>query len=386
MFLKLSGDGTWNRLSSPYPTNVVLTTEAVLPRGPDGILQSAYYNEGVGTSYLVFPKLAAWIGGGFGLGLFDKVADAYRFLVMNYEIGDEIYIFGFSRGAFTARSLAGMIRNCGIIERGHIDKVPKAVNFYETRTPDMHPDSEAAKKFRATHAYRILMDEDEREWRRTKNRARPELDQLPLFRITFLGVWDTVGALGIPKHLFFEKIFRTADKYRFHDTVLSSRVASARHAVAIDEDRKSFAPSLWDNLDELNEATGNRGEYQQLWFPGDHSSVGGGGDIVGLSADALIWILEGAERKGLALDQERIAALHERIDCLAPLRNRTEKPGLMARIYQRAPREGPTLWDDLSPSAQTRLLSETKSADFVPPYRPKSLERLFPEIERRRGR
>lgn len=90
-------DGTWNQLASPYPTNVVLGTEAVLPRASDGTLQLTYYNEGVGTSYIVSKRLSAWIAGGFGLGLFDKVADAYRLLVLNYEIGDEIYILGFSR-------------------------------------------------------------------------------------------------------------------------------------------------------------------------------------------------------------------------------------------------------------------------------------------------
>jgi uncharacterized protein (DUF2235 family) len=365
-------DGTWNQLASPHNTNVVLGAQAVLPRSKDGINQASYYNEGVGTSYLVSRRLSRWIAGGLGLGLFDKIAEAYRFLVLNYELGDEIYVFGFSRGAYTARSLAGMITHCGILRREHIENVPRAFNFYKTRTSDMRSDSVNAKKFRAVHSYRTLMDEEERNWRR-EHYPQSDLESLPLFEITYLGVWDTVGALGMPKHLGF-----STNKYQFHDASLSGRVASARHAVAIDEMRKSFEPALWDNLEELRNTRGNRDDYEQLWFPGDHGSVGGGGDITGLSDSALLWILEGAERKGLELDRGLLGAWRQRTQSMAPLHNSSEGHGFMHRLYSKAPRKGPASLNELSESARERLMNESKSAD-AKLYRPVALKHLWPQ-------
>ena len=103
-------DGTWNRMSARYPTNVVIGAQATLSRAEDGVEQITFYDEGVGTTAPVFGQIERWLAGAFGLGLIDKIAAAYRFLIFNYEPGDEIFIFGFSRGAYTARSLAGLIR------------------------------------------------------------------------------------------------------------------------------------------------------------------------------------------------------------------------------------------------------------------------------------
>src|SRR5690349_15380028 len=119
-------DGTWNKLSAPNPTNVVIGSRSVLSLAPDGTQQITYYNEGVGTTYVIHEGLESAFAGAFGRGLFDKIADAYRFLMFNYTAGDEIYIFGFSRGAFTARSLAGMIRKCGILRKEHVGDIGRA--------------------------------------------------------------------------------------------------------------------------------------------------------------------------------------------------------------------------------------------------------------------
>ena len=374
-------DGTWNRLDAQHLTNVVKAARTVLPEAPDGTLQITYYNEGVGTSYLVSQRLESSIAGGFGLGLTDKIAEAYRFLVLNYEPGDQIYIFGFSRGAYTARSLAGLIRNCGIPSRDHIEKVPAALAFYLDRSAYKDPNSDAARRFRAAHSPRILINEADREWRRS-NGFTDNLDAIPFFRLTYIGVWDTVGALGIPKHLLIERLMRTSRKYQFHDGDLSSSIGAARHAIALDEDRRSFEPSLWHNLDDLNSRPDRAAAYHQEWFPGDHGSVGGGGDIAGHSTAALLWVLEGAAECGLALDGKQLERYRADLDHLAPLRNRSAPPGWMERLYRRKPRKGPRSWDHLSEAARQRLLHEPEGKGE---YWPESLRNLFEEIRIRRA-
>ena len=186
--------------------------------------------------------------------------------------------------------------------------------------------------------------------------------------------------LGIPQYIILERVLGTAKKSQFHDLELSTSVSSARHAVAIDETRRSFEPTLWTNVDQLNENGSNTDSYQQLWFPGDHGSVGGGGDLSRISNGALLWILEGAERCGLELDPKQIDLWRSKADPMAPLRNRTQPAGFYDRISRKAPRQGPRHWKDLSESAQTRLRSGSKSAD-MPPYRPKSLEAIIRDLE-----
>ncbi len=268
-------DGTWNRLDAVCPTNVVLTAESVLPLGTDGVAQLNYYDQGVGTA-----KGEKVRGGVFGRGLTRNLATAYRNLVFNYTPGDDIYIFGFSRGAFTARSFAGLIRNCGIIRRAHADRTAEAIELYRSRREDDKPWSARAEKFQADYAH-------------------------PLPDIAYLGVWDTVGALGVPNYYMIARIFN--GKHRFHDCKLSSTVRSARHAVAIDETRRTFEPTLWENFEELNAKAGKDprapdAPYQQKWFPGVHSAVGGGAGMRGLSDQALEWIWAGARLAGLELD------------------------------------------------------------------------------------
>jgi uncharacterized protein (DUF2235 family) len=371
-------DGTWNALSSQYHTNVVMAAQAVLPQS-DGIAQIVYYNEGVGTTYLVSRKWEQRLAGAFGLGLFDKIADAYRFIVFNYEPGDEIYIFGFSRGAFTARSLAGLIRKAGIISKATVGRIADAFAFY--KEPETRPDDEPAQEFRADNSYHTLMKEKDRDWRRNWA-PHPSLQDMPLFTIKYVGVWDTVGALGVPKHLLFEAIFRTARRFQFHDTELSSVVESARHAVAIDETRRSFEPALWKNLPDLRKLEGRSENYAQLWFPGDHGSVGGGGAIRGLSSGAMLWILEGAQRMGLAFDEAWLEQIRAQVDPYSPLRNVDAPPDFLDRhVYQRAPRSGVESVDDISDIALARIAHRTKSHDSAwVPYRPEPLRGISKDI------
>ncbi|MCK5749597.1 MAG: DUF2235 domain-containing protein, partial [Oricola sp.] len=161
-------DGTWNRLDAPYPTNVVKFAESVAPRGADGAEQIVFYDEGVGTGGAVARNVEKLWGGAFGEGLMRNVEDAYRFLIFNYEPGDEIFVTGFSRGAYTARSLVGMVRNCGILRRKDAGKVGKATALYRGRDKDSKPDSDKACAFRHEFSPSIYLSDYEFNWRKCK--------------------------------------------------------------------------------------------------------------------------------------------------------------------------------------------------------------------------
>jgi hypothetical protein len=265
-------DGTWNAPDTefggqPVMTNVVKIARAILPAGADGARQMMYYDKGVGTRG---SRVRRIIDGATGRGLSDNMLNAYRFLICNYEPGDEIYLFGFSRGAFTVRSLAGMICNCGILHRNAADKVGQAFGIYSSRRFDTHPRMVEATMFRKTYSV---------------------CDLIP---IKFMGVWDTVGALGNP--LLLNGIFTKRNS--FHDHKLSSKVEHAYHAVAIDEKRRHFQAALWEKDPADTHQT-----MEQVWFIGVHSNVGGGYTTTGLSDIALEWMAGKAKSAGLALDE-----------------------------------------------------------------------------------
>lgn len=287
-------DGTWNKIDGNYPTNVARVAQSVSRYDKD-VSQIIYYDEGVGTT-----STEKWTGGIFGHGLIEKIIEAYHFLILNYEPGDQIYVFGFSRGAFAARSFVGLIRNCGIISRRSLTHIRSAVELYISRDGNASPNSERSRTFRLKHCQKLCLPGD-LEWRK---QAYPEhaTDDLVQLRIAYLGVWDTVGALGVPRHLQWLAFFNR--KFMFHDTTLSGFVERARHAVATDERRRSFEPSLWTNLDDLNAPDPGARRYEQLFFPGTHSAVGGGGPVRGLSDAALEWIIDGARESDLAFDRD----------------------------------------------------------------------------------
>jgi uncharacterized protein (DUF2235 family) len=365
-------DGTWNRMSAEHPTNVLIGAQLVLPADANGVQQITYYDEGVGTNG---GKVGTLLEGAFGWGLLEKIEAAYRFLIFNYEPGDEIFIFGFSRGAYTARSLAGLIRKCGIVPRSQAGKIREIFEFYKDTLTK--PDSDEAQRRRMAWSPDVVIKEIDRQWRLDHGGDAAVVAAAKPLIIRYLGVWDTVGALGVPSHLFLNSFF-PKKKYEFHDTELSSTVHAARHAVAVDERRLSFSPSLWSNLDTLNALAGREGKYRQIWFPGDHGSVGGGGDIRGLSNDALAWIIDGAAAEGLLVDTQKLELLREKADALAPLRNQSKGPGLLDRISQLGDREGPQQVALLSESTKLRLAYEAKAQAWQP-YRPGTLKAVWPK-------
>ena len=265
-------DGTWQKLDSKYPTNVIKIAQAIKPVCDDNVTQQIiFYDEGIGTGN----RLDKITGGAFGWGIDQNIQDVYRFLSLNYQPGDEMYLYGFSRGAYTVRSLAGLIRCSGLLERNKIRQAGKAYEIY--RDDNIKPDDEEAIKFREKNSNQV--------------------------RITLLGCWDTVGSLGVPDQIPFLPINEWInDKYKFHDTILSSIVDNALHAVAIDEIRKVFDVTVMQQNPEYLEQN-----LKQIWFPGEHGCVGGGSkENIGLSDGALLWMIEESQKLGIEFDVTKV--------------------------------------------------------------------------------
>ena len=369
-------DGTWNQLSAPHPTNVVIVAQSVTPYTEKAV-QIIHYDSGVGTG-----ADDRWKGGLFGEGLIDKIVDAYTFLIFNYEPGDELFIFGFSRGAFTARAFVGFVRSLGIMQRKHATRIAEAVKLYEARTATSGHDTEELLRFRCECSPEVCVDMQEDAWR-VENCAEYSIGKGLIVRIKYLGVWDTVGAIGVPSDIIFSKWANRGEQY--FDTDLSSMVVSGRHAVSIDEQRTAFKPTLWPNFGALNASLGfnpaaSDAPYQQRWFPGDHGSVGGGGDVRGLSDGALVWVLDGARRMGLVLDADERSPLYALSpNPLASLSNmeetnRTIGSEIESFVLPAAPRTGgPTTLDEVSASAIARWNAADTELPERRLYRPEPL-------------
>lgn len=377
-------DGTGNALDRPHATNVAITAAAI-KNVSRTVPQIIYYDEGVGTG--------SWrdkfVGGTMGKGLFDRIVEAYKFLVFNYEPGDEIFIFGFSRGAYTARSFAGLIQHVGVVNSCFADKIHVAASLYERReSKDAIEELDEINRFRAEFAPDVCASEQDRLWR-IQNAGVASAEKLPVVAIKYIGVWDTVKTIGDPM-LGDDDGDGEYDAAEFHDHRLHTSVAAARHAVAIDERRKKFNVTLWDNIDALNTERGAKVDdserpYQQQWFPGDHGSVGGGGDIRGLSDEALEWIWEGAKQQGLAFEASSYSKIWMiQPDVLAPTINMSEKtwdlPAVVMRNLPKRDREGPTRMHDVSRSAVIRWAAP--AAKGRPLWRPSALRELEVEMNK----
>ncbi|KTC98444.1 DUF2235 domain-containing protein [Legionella erythra] len=326
-------DGTWNLPDTvvnglPLKTNVTKIAEAVL-YDYKGIEQMMFYDTGIGTHGNWFSRV---VDGLTGYRLSENMLKAYRFLVQNYDDGDELFLFGFSRGAFTVRTLAGMIRNCGILRRNQIDKIDQGFKLYSARTLSSHPRLVESTLFRRSYAVRDKT------------------------AIKFIGVWDTVGALGNP--LLLNGI--VTPRHRFHDYKLSSMVENAYHAVAINEQRRHFQPALWEKDKNDTHQT-----LEQVWFVGVHADVGGGYEKTGLSDIALHWIADKARHVGLGLSELSIKP-----DLMQACAN--SRTGLYrlippySRPIDKAAGDGKETCESLHPSVLQRYRSD-------PDYRPVNL-------------
>ena len=278
----ICADGTWNRpeedLAKDHPTNVLKIARSIAPVSEDGAEQVVFYDWGLGSYH------DGLVAGAFGKGINKNIQDCYRFIVQNYSLGDRLFFFGFSRGAFTVRSLSGLLNNCGILKRSNARLIGRAFEIY--KDPKIKPDDDFSKNWRNRYSARA----DTGALARSERKAYSE-DGHP--KVHFIGVWDTVGSLGIPLSLlsFFNK------EHMFHDNKIGPNILFARHALAIDERRDDFKPTIWNQRPGVN--------IQQVWFAGCHSDVGGGlepdDDGTRLSDYPLKWIADEASGKGLKI-------------------------------------------------------------------------------------
>ncbi len=262
----LLSDGTGNGAAKRNKTNVWRLYEALDLHRDD---QVAFYDDGVGAQEFLPFKL---LGGAFGWGLKRNIRELYKFLCRTYRSGDRIYLFGFSRGAFTVRMLAGMIDYCGVYtdyeNEKALDKAArKNYNAYRSRF-------KAGLLTRAIRAFVGRTDP-------VSPRHLPEIE--------FIGVWDTVDAYGFPIDEIAMAWNTLVYPIYFPDHKLSKKVRKACHALSVDDERHTFHPVLWDESDETDPV-----RIEQVWFPGVHSDVGGGYPRQALSLVALDWMIEKA--------------------------------------------------------------------------------------------
>lgn len=303
----ICSDGTWNTplqtdRGRVVPSNVVRVAKAMV----DDDTQCIFYDAGVGTGQRFWDRF--W-GGVTGAGLVENIYDGYQFILDHFEPGDQLYLFGFSRGAYTVRSLAGMLHRCGIIRRD-------AAALPTAPAPDAaQPSALAASKARklmekARRVFRKGSAEDAQRFKTKYSYA-----EVP---IVMVGVWDTVGSLGIPSSWLNPRtwLFGGKSRYEFLDASLNASIQAAYHAVAIDEHRAPFLPTLWQQRPELR----THGQIlEQVWFAGAHTNVGGGYDDTGLSDITLHWMIEKAQQHGLRFDDRALARLYP--DPLGELRD-----------------------------------------------------------------
>jgi uncharacterized protein (DUF2235 family) len=327
----ICADGTWNRpeedIEKDFPTNVLKLARAIEP-APTRLKQHVFYDWGLGSYHNTMTA------GATGRGIHKNIQDGYRYIVQNYAEGDKIYLFGFSRGAYTVRALSGLINNCGILKRPDARLISDAWGIYKSPSAKNHPEGDASVKFRTAHCH-------------------PSRD------VHFIGVWDTVGALGVPFSLL--GMFDRRDE--FYDTKMGPNVAFARHALAIDEEREDFEPTLWDPRPGV--------DLKQVWFAGVHADIGGSyppDKDTGLSAadSPLAWMLDEASAAGLKIEPHiRTALTDGSKGKIHQSRNhiyRFKKPYYRPLIDPKRP----TL---IHPSVKSRYQQDSS-------YRPKMLEEL----------
>ena len=278
----LLSDGTSNVETGPKLTNIgKLYHKLEQYKQDNDTTQVHFYDRGVGTEGLIRRGFGLVAGSGIG----KNIRDLYTFLVAHYQPGDNIFVFGFSRGATTARALVGMIRNVGILKKAHKARIKEAYSIYIS---EQGVDDERATRFRNDFSHPLTEKE------------KP---------IKFLGVYDTVVSLGIPGTTDDDSYW-----FGFHDLKLSRIIKVARHALAIDEKREDFIPTLWEPNPKA------KVNSEQRWFAGVHSDIGGSYEHRGLADITYAWMITEAFKQGLLYPKAEKAAL------LSAYTNRNQSP------------------------------------------------------------
>ncbi|KAF2717279.1 hypothetical protein K431DRAFT_288659 [Polychaeton citri CBS 116435] len=283
------------------PSNVTRLARAIRPEDDGHHPQIAYYQAGVGTSIGLYDQL---VGGGTGLGLSENIREAYAFLASNYSEHDQlvphdsIFLVGFSRGAFTARSIAGLIGAIGVLKRHAMPHFYEIFKDWENAgNPNYQPIffDNYFKVERDVDKFcpDIDLAHDKTKLGQYMDQYRDHLIQLSLTqeaRVKCVGVWDTVGALGIPINPIVQKTLPFLPsfirEYKWFDTRLDNHIDNAFHALALDERRFPFSPALWERVE------GCRTNLKQVWFPGAHSNVGGSVADYSIADVSLVWMMD----------------------------------------------------------------------------------------------
>jgi hypothetical protein len=346
--LVLFSDGTGNSSAKLQKTNVwrlYMAVDVTPPAGGNSGRQLAIYDDGVGTSGF---KPLALLGGAFGVGLHRNVIDLYRFICRHYEPGDRIYAFGFSRGAFTVRVLIGFICQIGLV-RVHDENGCEIVTEGELKLLAEDAYRKFRECFNVTGFTKKLVpwlrrQRDAAIKRRRRRKGLPTLTDDHLVHvkkgdISFVGVWDTVAAYGAPIAEITRGIDRWIWPLSMPDYELDPKVARARHALALDDERDTFHPLLWDEVNERklverNEVAPDR--LRQVWFTGMHSDVGGGYSDDSLAHVSLVWMAREAQDAGLRLHQEAMEGFERLADPLGPMHD--SRSGV-ASYYRYQPRK-----------------------------------------------
>ena len=325
-------DGTGQEGGKGNNTNVYKLYNMIEDRMTE---QIAFYDRGLGTGWR---KLTGNVS---GAGISKNILECYEFIFNNYEAGDKIYLFGFSRGATTVRSLSSFIDLFGILPKARPELIKKAYKIYKIRNKEKR--TRLAKAFVAKH---------HTMWA----------------TIEFLGVWDTVAALGLP----FKSLSVLVDKipffrHRFQDLRLSESVKHAYHALAIDDERKTFHPTMWDTRNLKEWETGETQTVKQVWFCGMHTDVGGGYAEHALSDIALEWMTDMAVKHDLKIYEHHKIELNK--DPNGFMHN--ARGSLLTKLYRRKVRSmNPFIHG--KPTIHASVLERTLNVnnEVDPPYAP----------------
>ncbi|RDW84569.1 putative peptidoglycan binding containing protein [Coleophoma cylindrospora] len=308
--LILCCDGTWMDSDDGYtkptlipynptavlqvPSNITRISHALKRHGHDGMPQIIYYHSGVGTGTSIIDNIT---GGLLGTGISENIREGYAFIANNYTPGDEIILIGFSRGAFTVRSVAGMVRDIGLLTLQGMDSFypifKDQENFRNKGYKDIFPDLPFPDKPRDEAGY------DQKRYKKKlvdRGLTRVYDPNGRKIQIQAVAVFDTVGSLGIPNTSFLSKLGlpHSTKEFKFYDTNLSGTIRHAFQALALDEHRRPFAPAVWERRDNVLT------DLRQVWFPGAHSNIGGGYDDQEIANVTLTWMMDQLASIGVA--------------------------------------------------------------------------------------
>lgn len=363
----ICSDGTGNAGGRTNGSNVWRIRQAVAESTQPGYgrmsrPQIVIYEDGVGTDAVTPLKV---IGGAFGWGMTRDLKSLYGRLIREFQPGDQIYLFGFSRGAFTARTLANMLYVCGIADCWHDVEAKDGTVFRQRRTPEQI--DAIVDKAIAVYKRRLSHRDKCDEFRMTFGRQWPEIPESPVcergrFPIRFVGMWDTVDALGLPFDNTTQALANVGcpgfrlnlqrkdeEDWTTWEDDLHRNIQNAFHAIAVDDERQAFLPVLWlENVPvSINDRRmlqpkngsefdfGGRRKVEQVWFAGMHANVGGGYPKDQLAHVSLCWMMRHAAREGLAFDRQMWLEFEQQRDELGRLYDSRSGGGAFYRLQPR---------------------------------------------------